>query len=204
MLSLSPRFDLFHFAFPKDYFPEPVLEKYQRIINKNQAVIIDPVNYLNESIQGISIPGISDLNISQSQSAHNTIRRTPNRINIEPIHENYYPSATNPVNNIEKEFKVTFRQNQGLYNYFMMYETIFYRVCKPELYAKGDDVFTIDLLDEKGSISANIFLMQPLISGIDGLEFNYSKIDRESETFDVMFNFNNVNFEFVDKLVEGV
>lgn len=202
MLSLSPRFDLFHFQLPRDYFPEIVLEKYQKIINKNQSVIIDPVNYINESIMGITVPGISDLNIAQNQPSHNSIRQTPRRINIEPIHENYYHSSTNPVNNIEKEFKITFRQNQGLYNYFMMYETIFYRICKPSLYSKGSDVFTIELLDDKGSVSSKLFLMQPLVSGIDGLEFSYSKTDRELETFDVMFNFNNINFDFVDNLVE--
>ena len=39
--------------------------------------------------------------------------------------------SSNPLSRINKEFKVTFRLNQGLYNYFMMYETIFYKYLKP-------------------------------------------------------------------------
>ena len=67
MLSLSPRMDLFRFKFPKDFLPEELNEKYKRIISKNKAVIYEPIEYLNESIQGITFPGISDLLVEQTQ-----------------------------------------------------------------------------------------------------------------------------------------
>ena len=129
MLSLSPRYDLFRFSFPKDFLPTEVEEKYQKLLSKNQAVITTPIDYLNESIQGINFPGISDILVQQQQHSSNEIGRKLGRLNVEPKTDITYQNTFNPLDKINKEFKVTFRYNQGLYNYFMMYETIFHQIC---------------------------------------------------------------------------
>lgn len=196
MLSLSPRYDLFRFSFPKDFLPNEVEEKYQKLLSKNQAVITTPIDYLNESIQGINFPGISDILVQQQQHSSNEIGRKLGRLNIEPKTDITYQTPSNPLDKINKEFKVTFRYNQGLYNYFMMYETIFHQICKP-INRGHEPVLFIELLSETGVVSSRIIFKDVLIDGIDGLEFNYNKIDRESGTFDVTFKFNNIDFEFV-------
>ena len=66
-LSLSPRLDLFVFRFPKDFLPEEIEKKYTLLLNQEKSLIRTPIEYLNESIQGISFPGISDLLIEQQQ-----------------------------------------------------------------------------------------------------------------------------------------
>lgn len=200
MLSLSPRYDLFKFTFPKDFLPQPVEEKYYNIFNKNTAVITTPIDYLNESIMGVTFPGISDINIVQEQHGSNMIKRTNERlgkINVEPKHEIIYTSPENPLEKIDKEFKVTFRMNQGFYNYFMLYETIFYKICKPHLFPPLD-VLYIEILDETGVITSRIKFFNVYMDGIEGLDFNYTKIERDSGTFDVTFKFNNVDFEIID------
>ena len=80
--------------------------------------------------------------------------------------------------------------NQGLYNYFMLYETIFYRICKPTKY-KPDDVMILEILNDYGTIVSRVKFYDVYIDGIEGLDFNYSKLERESGTFDVTFKFNN-------------
>ena len=199
MLSLSPRFDLYKFLLPLDFLPEAVEEKYYNVLSQNAGVLQKPIDYLNESIQSISIPGISELNINQNQTSSNRIKRSQKglgKINVEPVHEQTYLASDNPLSKISKEFKVTFRMNQGLYNYFMVYETIFHRYLK-DIGEQQDEVFMIDLLDETGKITSRIKLFDVLINGIDGLDFTYSKVDRESNTFDVTFSFNNIDFVFV-------
>lgn len=197
MLSLTPRFDLFKFQLPKDWFPDEIVEKYQSIINKNSSVIMDPVSYVNESIVGVTVPGLSDLVINQSQTSTNANPLGRMRYNREPVHDNSYKTLDNPLAHIDKEFTVTFRQNQGLYNYFMLYESIFWHVCKPQQFDRGEDVFKLYIADDKGEISSTIKLYQPLVSSIDGLEFTYSKVERSAETFNVKFSFNNIDFDFV-------
>lgn len=197
MLSLSPRYDLFKFSFPKDFLPKEVEEKYQKLLNKNQAVITTPIDYLNESIQGINFPGISDILVQQQQHSSNDIKRGLGKINVEPKTDITYQTTSNPLDKITKEFKVTFRFNQGLYNYFMLYETIFHQICKP--IDRGHiPVLYIELLGESGVITSRILFKDVLIDGIDGLEFNFNKTERDSGTFDVIFKFNNIDFEFID------
>lgn len=203
MLSLAPRMDLFRFVLPKDFLPAEVEEKYYKLFQQNAGVITTPIDYLNESIMGISFPGISDINIIQDQHGSNSIKESNlgkgmGKINVEPKHEIVYTTPDNPLEKIEKEFKVTFRKNQGLYNYFMLYETIFYKICKPHLYPPVDKLY-IDILNEKGLSIARIVFTDCHIDGIEGLEFDYTKLEREADSFQVTFKFNNIDFELMDK-----
>lgn len=203
MLSLAPRMDLFRFVLPKDFLPAEVEEKYYKLFQQNAGVITTPIDYLNESIMGVSFPGISDINIIQDQHGSNSIKESNlgkgmGKINVEPKHEIVYTTPDNPLEKIEKEFKVTFRKNQGLYNYFMLYETIFYKICKPHLYPPVDKLY-IDILNEKGLSIARIVFTDCHIDGIEGLEFDYTKLEREADSFQVTFKFNNIDFELMDK-----
>lgn len=196
MLSLSPRYDLFKFQFPRDFLPKEVEEKYIKIINKEPGVITSCIDYLNESIQGTNLPGVSDVNISQVQHSSNIIERTSKRLNVEPKTDIIHTSSSNPLDKINKEFKVTLRMNQGLYNYFMLYETLFHYICKPIL-RDEEPVLYIELMDEDGVVRSRIKYIDCHMDGIDGLDFTFNKTERDSGTFDITFKFNNIDFEFL-------
>ena len=195
MLSLSPRYDLFRFSFPKDFIPPHIEEKYSNIINKTPGVITTPIDYLNESIQGINIPGISDILIQQQQHSFNSIQRMSNKINTEPKREAVYRSTANPLEKIGQEFKITFRMNQGLYNYFMLYEITMLQMIKPGE-VDQQPILTLEILNEDGEVAAQVYYKGVLIDGIEGMDFNYNKIERDAGTFDVTFKFNNIDFIF--------
>lgn len=197
MLSLSPRYDLFKFSLPKDFLPKEVEEKYQGLLAKNAGVLTTPIDYLNESIQAINFPGISDIIVTQIQHSSNDIKRTLGKLNVEPKREQIYSTTANPLDKIEQSFKVTFRMNQGLYNYFMLYETTFHQICKPQEH-NHQPVFFIELMDEDGVVTSRIIFKNVLIDGIDGLEFSFNKVERDSGTFDVTFKFSNIDFEFIE------
>lgn len=202
MLSLSPRFDLFRFNLPKEFLPKEVEKKWLPMLQREPGVLITPIDYLNESIVGISLPGIQEINITQEQTSTNSITRLNNgrglgRINVEPKHDNTYKTPANPLESIDRTFKVSFRLNQGLYNYFMIYESIFYRMCKPWDYNDGED-FSIEILNEMGEVTLTVKLFQCMVGGIDGLEFSYDKVTRESNTFDVSWDFNNIDIDIYD------
>ena len=198
MLSLSPRYDLFRFVFPKDFLPKELEQKYMKLLNKTPGVITSPIDYLNESIQSVTIPGISDIVITQQQHSSNDNTRGAGRINVEPRREAIYQSTSNPLEKINPEFRVTFRLNQGFYNYFMLYEAIFHQVCKTHN-KNHQDILFVELLNEEGEIISRITFYDTLMDGIDGLDFGYDKVDRDSGTFDVTFKFSNINFDFVDE-----
>lgn len=202
MLSLSPRYDLFRFVLPKDFLPVEINEKYQKILSKTPGVIYSPIDYLNESIQGVHIPGMNNVTTLQNQIGFNPIARKEasgkglGRINIEPVHEINYASTGNPLEKIEKEFAVTFRMNQGLYNYYMLYETLFNHYCK-QINRPCVDTLCIEILNDKGVVTNKIKFTDCYLNNIDGLDFSYDKTTRDSGTFNITFKFNNIDFEFL-------
>ena len=199
-LSLPPRFDQFRFMIPKEYIPEVVRQKYDRIL-QDVDIFVNSMDYLNESIKGITLPAIENLIVEQQQVSHNTLPETGRlhgKINTEPHHPNVTLDSGNILSKIGNTFTVTFRQNQGLYNYFMLYESIFYRYTKPELYHLEDnDMFDVIFLDEYSLPVSRMMLYQPEFNGISGLEFSYDKIERQTDTFDVTFTFNNIDFDLL-------
>ena len=196
MLSLSPRYDLFRFHLPKTFLPPEIEAKYTAILNKDAYTMTTAIDYLNESIQGVSMPGINDLTIVQTQHGSNNITRTSNRLNVEAAHEITYLTVENPLEKIDKEFKVTFRANNGLLNYFMLYETAFWYACR-EYTRDCEPVMYIELLNEDGTVISRVKYIDVHFNGIEGLDFNYSKIERETNTFDITFKFNNIDFEYL-------
>lgn len=199
-LSLAPRFDQFRFMIPKEYIPAAVREKYDRILAKNPSPFMSSMDYLNESIKGISLPAIENLIVEQPQISRNSNTengRLRGRINIEPAHTNVTLSSENILSKINNTFTVTFRQNQGLYNYFMIYESIFHRYMKPELYRQNEtELFDIVFLDEESIPVSRMMLYQPEFNGISGLDFSYDKVERQTDTFEVVFTFNDIDFDF--------
>lgn len=199
-LSLAPRFDQFRFMIPKEYIPATVREKYDRMLAKNPSPFMSSMDYLNESIKGISLPAIENLIVEQPQISRNSNTengRLRGRINIEPAHTNVTLSSENILSKINNTFTVTFRQNQGLYNYFMIYESIFHRYMKPELYRQNEtELFDIVFLDEESIPVSRMMLYQPEFNGISGLDFSYDKVERQTDTFEVVFTFNDIDFDF--------
>ena len=178
-LSLSPRYDLFRFHIPQTFIPKEIEEKYTAMLNKDAYTMTTAVDYLNESIQGITMPGITDLTTQQQQHGSNGIQPEDyggrRRINVETSHEINYLTTGNPLEKIDKEFKVTFRNNQGLLNYFMLYETAFYYACK-EFEWECEPVMYIELMNEDGTVISRLKFIDVFMNGMDGLEFNFSKI----------------------------
>ena len=161
------------------------------------------IDYLNESIQGVTMPGISELTITQQQHGSNGVSKNGRKLNVEPSHDITYLTAGNPLEKIDKEFTVTFRANQGLLNYFMLYETAFWYACR-EYSWDCEPVMFIELMNEDGTVISTVKYIDVHIDGIEGLEFNYSKVEREANTFNVTFKFNNIDFEyFVDENYRG-
>lgn len=199
-LSLAPRFDQFRFMIPKEYIPAAVREKYDRMLAKNPSPFMSSMDYLNVSIKGISLPAIENLIVEQPQISRNSNTengRLRGRINIEPAHTNVTLSSENILSKINNTFTVTFRQNQGLYNYFMIYESIFHRYMKPELYRQNEtELFDVVFLDEESIPVSRMMLYQPEFNGISGLDFSYDKVERQTDTFEVVFTFNDIDFDF--------
>ena len=69
---------------------------------------------------------------------------------------------------------------------------------KPELYRSNEsEIFDVIFLDENSLPVSRMILKQPEFNGISGLEFSYDKVERQTDTFDVTFTYNNIDFDFL-------
>ena len=59
--------------------------------------------------------------------------------------------------------------------------------------------FYLDILDSTGKIMGRVTFYQPRVNGIDGFTFSYNKLERQTDTFEVKFRYNNINFDFLEE-----
>ncbi len=180
MLSLAPRHDLFRFYFPKDLINNEIETAISEILSKRNGPIISPIDYLNESIVSVTLPGMSDLVFNNT--GHTWYDK-----------ERYVYSVDNPLQKISKEFKVTLRINQGFYNYFMIMNKILSEHHKLPLKLK-DDFLELKVLNSIGEVFGIVRFYNCVLKSIDKLNLSYNKIERQTETFEITFGFSNIDF----------
>ena len=66
---LNSRNNLFNFKFPRKFIPEEVAAKYKKYLNRVPGnLITEPIDFINYSIQGIGVPGLSFDPIEQASN----------------------------------------------------------------------------------------------------------------------------------------
>lgn len=182
MLSLSPRHDLFRFCLPKDFINDEIDEQIRLMLDRANGPIKEPIDYLNESIVSVNIPGISDLTTTMSNTWFSAAP--------------YFYDSANPLSKISNEFKVTFRMNNGMFNFYMMFESILaqHHVNRDKF---NYELLQLKLLNSIGEVSMDIKFFNCVIKSVDKIPFSYNKIEHQVETFEVTFNFNNIDIDII-------
>lgn len=203
MFTLRGRKDGFRFLFPQDFIVTEIKEKYSKILQEQKSFFENPVDFLNETIRGVQVLGFNDATIMQRQSAHgNQLRhfnldRTKQNRFAHTGTEEPYRSEQNPLSLIDKTFNVTFRHTLGFLNYFIMFENFWYLYSRDTTYDEIKNFFNIDIIDSQGRVYSRIVLYNPIIHGIDMLNLDYSQPVAQSETFNVIFKYSNIDYQFL-------
>ena len=201
MFTLRERQDNFRIIFPKEFLHEEITEKYSKLIKDKHSFINTPIDFLNETIQGIQVLGFTDATIEQQQTGRGTFTNINGREKQNTfLHTSSpmsYRSETNPINLIDKTLNISFRHTLGFVNYFMLFENFFYQYQRDTTYNELIPNLFIDILDNKGNIYARIEIIHPIMSGIDMIDLNYTQPVAQSQTFNVTFKYSNLDFQFI-------
>ena len=202
MLSLKSRQDNWRLLFDNDFIPEEIIEKYTKVLRLKKSFISNPTDFINESIQKIQVLGFSNASFQQQQTTHGSPIRNQNRIsenNFQSGHDDVsYRAITNPLSIIDKTINIQFRMSQGYLNYFILFESFFYKYCKDTKSSELDSKFTIDIYNEFGEIYARILLYHPIIDSMDMLDLDFTQPVAQSQTFQVSFKYSNIDFQFIE------
>lgn len=175
---LNSRNNSFDFRFPRKFIPEEVANKYKQYLNKVPgSMLAEPIDFINYSIQGINVPGISFDPVQQADN-DGSIR--------------YHRGAQPIQNTIERQFTVTMQLLDGFINYWIMVDTLLYYYARStkEPYTSP---LTLRILDAEGASVAYMEFQKPIMNSINDLNLNFAENIADFSTFEVTFYYNKLD-----------
>lgn len=177
---LNSRNNSFDFRFPRKFIPQEVADKYKNYLNKIPGgLLAEPVDFINMSIQGINIPGISFDPITQEDNDGTT---------------RYHRGAIPIQNTIQREFTVTMQLLDGFINYWIMMDTLLYYYARSTKRPYTDPL-TLRILDAEGASVAFMEFDKPIMNSINELSLNFAENVADFSTFEVTFFYNKLNLK---------
>lgn len=177
---LNSRNNAYDFRFPRNFIPNEVVEKYKKYLNRVPGgLLAEPVDFVNYSIQGINIPGITFDPITQADNDGTT---------------RYHRGAVPIQNTITREFTVTFQLLDGFINYWIMMDTLLYYYARTtkEPYIEP---FTLRILDAEGASVAFMKFEKIILNSINELNLNMAENVADFSTFECSFVYNKMSLE---------
>lgn len=175
---LNSRNNLFNFKFPRTFIPKEVADKYRPYLNRIPGNILEePIDFINYSVQGLSMPGINFDPISQS----------PNDGTI-----TYHRGSIPIQNTIERQFSVELQLLDGFVNYFIMQDTLLYYYSKQVRDPFINDL-KLQIMDSEGIHLMSAVFEKPILNSISELELNMSSNVAEFSVFTLNFYYNKFN-----------
>ena len=201
MLGLKGRQDAFRLLLPKEFLHPYIEAKYAEILKTKHGFFEKPIDFINESIQQVQVLGFQDATIQQQQTrtGHPTFkfdRIAANEFQY-PHSDETYRSPVSGLSLVDKTANIIFRHELGYLNYFMIFENFWYMYSRDMRYSDMMHHIYVDIFNEVGEIYCKIDLIEPIITGMDMLNFNFTQPVAQSQTFNVQFKYSNFNFLFM-------
>lgn len=177
---LNSRNNLFNFKFPRNFIPKEVADKYRKYLNRMPGnLMTEPIDYINYSIQGVALPGIS----------FDPIEQSPNDGT-----KTYHRGALPIQNTIERQFTIEMQLLDGFINYWIMQDTLLYYYSRAKREPFLDDL-KLQILDAEGIHVMSAVFEKPIMNSISELELNMSTNIAEFSTFQLTFYYNKFNIK---------
>lgn len=177
---LNSRNNLFNFKLPRTFIPKEVADKYIPYLNRMPGnLITEPIDFINYSIQGVGIPGIS----------FDPIEQNPNDGTV-----SYHRGSIPIQNTIERQFTIEMQLLDGYINYWIMQDTLLYYYSKAQSKPYTDDL-KLQILDSEGIHVMSAVFEKPILNSITELELNMSSNIAEFNTFTLNFYYNKFNLK---------
>lgn len=179
---LNTRASSYYFIFPRGFFPDRVKKKYEEYIKKQPIPYDNIQDFLNSTIQSITMPSLTAGTVEQVRKLGKIIKYK----NSMPVQDAF-----------NKEFSISFRVVDGFINYWAFMETVLYF-----LNFKNEQLFIqelpLRLLDNQGNIMISIKFSEVLILGFSELEMNATQYDPQDTSFTINFsaNYLDIDLEF--------
>ena len=207
MHTLQSKRDGFKLVLPDTFLVPEIIEKYTPVLTSKKHFVFKPIDFINETIQKVQVFGFNNAAIEQQQQTTGGPIRSSWRVN-----ENYIPTGgsgfqyrnpLSPISLTDRTLNIEFRHTLGYLNYFMLLENFIYLYCRDTKTGNMFKNIDIDIFNERGEVYSKIVLMDPIINGMDMLDFDYTQPIAQSGTFKVEFKYSNFDYQFITQKDEN-
>lgn len=201
MLSLKGRKDNFRLLLPKEFLYKDIEAKYATILKEKKGMFINPIDFINESIQRVQVLGFQEAAFQQQQPRTGKPMIKPERVKQNafqyPSTDVSYRSPASPIALTDRTLNIEFRHTLGLLNYFMIFENFWYMYSRDMNYSDMMHNIYIDIFNEIGEVYCKINIIEPIINAMDMLDFDFTQPVAQSTSFKVEFKYSNFEFIFI-------
>lgn len=201
MLSLKGRQDNFRLLLPKEFLYKDIEEKYSIILKEKNGMFVNPIDYINETIQRVQVLGFQEAVFNQDQPRTGKPLIKKNRIQenafLYPSTEVAYRSPISPIGLTDRTLNIEFRHTLGYLNYFMIFENFWYMYSRDMNYSDMMHSIYIDIFNEIGEIYCKLHIIEPQINSMDMLDLDFTQPIAASQSFKVEFKYSNFEFQFI-------
>ena len=180
---INPKLNSFYFNFPKGFFSDRVVNKYEDYIKK-QPIPFDTVQqFVNSTIQSISLPSLSIDSVQQ----------------IRPLGKKINYKGSTPIQDLfTQDFSIGFKQVDGFINYFIMLDTIldFLNFGNPDLFIQD---LPVRIMDNEGNILFSVKFEEVIFTSFSTIDLNYTSNNPQTTNFTLGFKCNYIDIIFEKK-----
>lgn len=192
MFSPNPRADKFTTQLPTDFFLPEICEKYNRYIQLQNSYFTTINQVVNESIQTLEIPGLS-----QELRTETTTSADSGSASGVMTDVTLYPD-TRPLEEIIESNTITvqFRHLDSYINYFFLMETFYKMYNQKTTNDERRFILPVTCLSIDNHPVFNVIFSKCLFKGINGLSLGYNQQARDFRTFSCEFAYSDFSVEF--------
>lgn len=175
------------------FFHDDVTKQYNDFLLTKNAPIKSIEEYIYESIQNISMPGLN-LNLNTVSALGNLGKDGTTKNFAETSINRHFPGTVS-LNEVVDTTSVNVTFRNTILNWMYMYQTMFlYYKRKRTL---DDFQIILTMMDSAEIEMIRFKLSDCFISTMPGLEFSYNQSMSDSKTFECGFTFNKFDVEFI-------
>lgn len=203
MLSLRGRRDNFRLLLPKEFLYKDIEEKYAIILQEKKGMFVNPIDYINETIQRVQVLGFQEAAFTGQQQPRvgtqpmiKPWRQRANEFQY-PSTDVAYRSPVSPIALTDKTLNIEFRHTLGFLNYFIIFENFWYMYSRDMNYSDMMHDIFIDIFNEIGEVYCKLHIIEPQINSMDMLDLDFTQPVAASQSFKVEFKYSNFEFQFI-------
>jgi len=195
---LNSKSNQFVFNLPADFLFDSVKEKYDPYIKKLYTPFSNTLDYLNHTIQSVTLPSISIDVIEQNVGpiVYSDDINDPNAVKL--MKNTMRWQDADDLKNIINDMTITFKLTDSYLNYWIIFENLltYNNITNQKDYFSD---FIINFLNREGYIVLNVKFKMPFPINLTTVDLNYSQVAIDFKTFSMEFIYSNIDIHLFEK-----